>query len=603
MTKSLGEQAGSATDGFLANGGEMGALISAQDWSGSPLGPPAGWPQLLKVMVATVLASPLPAIMTWGAGLFTFFNDGFRLIHGERFKGSMGVVAAELWSDIWADLEPIVKKAFAGEGLHYENMLLTLTRGGIKEKTWWTLSFAPFRDAAGGVVGVYCFPTETTEKVLASQRKAQILEMQAFWVALGEALHAVRDPISLCAIAAEKLGQFLKTDCVGYGQIDKLAQYTQVDRNWTGGNFPSMVGIHRLSDMGPKIVEQLLSGHTVVVNDTATDPLTAGTRYQQARQAVGKHAFIDAPLIRHGRLAEVLFVFNAQPRVWTNSEKLLVEEVAQRTWASLQLLHSELALEQINNALDQRTDELLHSQQALMQSQKLEALGQFTGGMAHDFNNFLGIISACIQLLQRQDITLDQRARNTDRIVETVQRATRLTAQLVAFSRQETLQPEVFDVGLHVAGLADLLGSLMGMEVRIQLADCQDDSCLALADVSQFETALVNLAANARDAMDARGELTIKVQRAETAPASAEHAALSQAFVAVSVADTGCGIPADRLKAIFETFYTTKDVGKGTGLGLSQVQTFAKQSGGHVGVESTVGRGSVFTLYLPRAHV
>ena len=603
MTEVPEGKASSAADGFLADGGEMGALICAQDWRGSPLGPPAGWPQMLKVMVATLLTSPLPAVMTWGAGLHIFFNDGYRALLGHRFKGLIGGVAAELWSDIWADVEPIVKKAFTGQGLHHENMLLTLTRGGNQEKTWWTLSFAPFRDEAGDVVGVYCFPTETTEKVLADQRKAQALAMQTFRIELNEALHAVHDPIALSAIAAEKLGQFLKTDCVGYGHVDKLAQQTQVYQDWTGGNFPSMVGTHRLSDMGPKIVEQLVSGHTVVVNDTATDPLTAGTRYQQTRLGVGKHAFIDAPLIKHGRLAEVLFVFHSQPRVWTHSEKLLVEEVAQRTWASLQLLHSEVALGQINSVLDQRTDELLHLKQALMQSQRLEALGQFTGGVAHDFNNFLGIISACIHLLQRQDITLEQRARNTDRIFETVQRATKLTAHLVAFSRQEVLQPEVFDVGLRVAGMADLLGPLMGPQVRIQLTGCQAESCLAVADVSQFETALVNLAANARDAMNARGELTIQVQRSKAKPAETGQVALSRAFIAVSVADTGCGIPAHQLKTIFETFYTTKELGKGTGLGLSQVQTFIQQSGGHVEVASAIGRGSIFTLYLPSAEV
>ena len=601
MTKAPGDKAGNAATGFLANGGEMGALISAQDWSKSPLGPPAGWPQLLKVMVSTLLASPLPAVMTWGTELFTFFNDRYRPIHGERFKGFMGEAAADQWSDVWAELEPIVKKTLAGQGRIYENMPLTLKRGGNKEKTWWTLSFAPFCDEVGCVVGMYCFPIETTEKVLASQRKAQALAEQKFLAELNEALHAVCDPIVLRAIASERLGQFLQTDCVGYEQVDKSAQQTHVDQDWRRGDFPSMVGRHRLSDMGPKFVGQLLSGHTVVVNDTATDPLTAGTRYQQAPQKTGKHAFIDAPLIQHGRLAEVLFVFNAQPRVWTNREKLLVEEVAHRTWGSLQLLQSEQALGQINGVLDQRTDELLQLKQALMQSQKLEALGRFTAGMAHDFNNFLGIISTCIQLLQRQDITLDQRVRNTDRIFQTVQRATKLTAQLVAFSRQESLQPEAFDVGLRVQGMADLLGPLMGMQVNIHLADCHADSCRAVADVSQFETALVNLAANARDAMDARGQLTIRVRLSQTGPASVGQAGRPQAFIAVSVADTGRGIPADQLKTIFETFYTTKEVGKGTGLGLSQVQAFVAQSGGHVEVKSTVGRGSVFTLYLPSA--
>ena len=603
MTKITECEDGSASDGFLARGGEMGALIRTQDWSGSSLGPPSGWAPLLKVMVATLLASPRPAIMAWGTGLFTFFNDSYRPIHSGRFKGLMGEAAADLWWDVWADLEPAVKKAFAGEGVIYENMLLTMVRGSIRQKTWWNLCFTPFFNEAGEVVGIYCVPTETTDKVLAREREALALATQTFLIELNKALYAVNDPTILSAITAEKLGQFLQADCVGYEQIELLTQLGHVDQDWTRGNFPSMVGTHRLSDMAPEFLGQLRSGQTVVVNDTATDPLTVGTRYRQPRQGVGKHAFIDAPLIQHSQLAAVLFVFNIEPRVWTNCEKMLVEEVALRTWASLQLLHSELALGQISSVLDQRTDELLHLKQVLMQSQKLEALGLFTGGMAHDFNNFLGIISGCIHLLRRPDLTLEQRERNTNRICETVQRATKLTAHLVAFSRQESLQPEVFDVGLHVAGMADLLSPLMGSQVRIQLADCQAGSCRAIADVSQFETALVNLAVNARDAMNARGELTIKMQQSETGPANADQTTPPQRFITVSVADTGCGIPQDQLKTIFETFYTTKELGKGTGLGLSQVQAFVKQSGGHVKVESAVGRGSIFTLYLPSAGV
>ena len=225
--------------------------------------------------------------MAWGTGLFTFFNDSYRPIHSGRFKGLMGEAAADLWWDVWADLEPAVKKAFAGEGVIYENMLLTMVRGSIRQKTWWNLCFTPFFNEAGEVVGIYCVPTETTDKVLASEREALALATQTFLVELNQALYAVNDPTILSAITAEKLGQFLQADCVGYEQIELLTQLGHVDQDWTRGNFPSMVGTHRISDMGPKFLEQLRSGQTVVVNDTATDPLTVGTRYRQPRQGVG----------------------------------------------------------------------------------------------------------------------------------------------------------------------------------------------------------------------------------------------------------------------------------------------------------------------------
>ncbi|WP_051676021.1 hybrid sensor histidine kinase/response regulator [Polaromonas glacialis] len=253
-------------------------------------------------------------------------------------------------------------------------------------------------------------------------------------------------------------------------------------------------------------------------------------------------------------------------------------------------------------ALDQRTTELLRTEHALRQSQKLEALGQLTGGVAHDFNNLLAVISASVELLRSDKLQLERRGLCLDRIFDTVGRAAKLTSQLLAFARQQPLSPEVFQVDEQVRGVIDLVRPLMGTQVRIYLEPCgAQDSCFAKADINQFETALMNLAVNARDAMNAKGRLGIKVQAVDHVPAGPGRDRRSGDFVAISVTDTGCGIAAENLEAIFEPFYTTKEVGKGTGLGLSQVFGFAKQSGGEVKVQSEVGVGSVFTLFLARA--
>jgi len=163
-------------------------------------------------------------------------------------------------------------------------------------------------------------------------------------------------------------------------------------------------------------------------------------------------------------------------------------------------------------------------------------------------------------------------------------------------------------------GVVDLLRPLLGKGVKIDLKDCEEKYCLAEADINQFETALVNLLVNARDAMQAQGRITVQVQTVERVPVGPGRDAGTGDpagdpvgdrpgdFVAISVRDTGCGIAADQLEAIFEPFYTTKEVGKGTGLGLSQVFGFARQSGGQIAVASEPGKGAVFTLYLPRAH-
>lgn len=552
-------------------------------------------------MLATLLGSPQPMIMAWGPDLLSFFNDSCRLVVGERFDGSLGRPAAELWATVWPDLRPIVRKAFGGEGSHYENMPLTLTRKGCTELTWWTLFFLPFRDDTGAVAGVYCFPTETTEKVLAEQRREAEHKRQAFRVELGDALRDAGSPEVLMSIAAEKLGLHLHAACVGYGEVDEAGEWSQVHHDWTAGSAPSLVGSHYLNALAPAMMTELRAGRIFAVNDIETDPQTAGAAYRSVYQSMAKRAFIDAPLIKDGRLAAIFFVIESRPRVWTDADKALVEEVAERTWTSLQRLRAELDLRQMHIALDQRTTELLRSETALRQSQKLEALGQLTGGVAHDFNNLLGVISAAVELLRSDKLPVERRGPSLDLIFDTVGRAVKLTSQLLAFSRQQPLSPEVFDVDGQVQGVVDLVRPLMGAQVQIEHEPCGEEGCFVEADISQFETALVNLAINARDAMNASGRLTIKVQEVDSAPAVPGHGPRSGEFVAISFADTGCGIPAEKLEAIFEPFYTTKEVGRGTGLGLSQVFGFTKQSGGEVEVKSELGRGSVFTLYLLRA--
>ena len=171
-------------------------------------------------------------------------------------------------------------------------------------------------------------------------------------------------------------------------------------------------------------------------------------------------------------------------------------------------------------ALDQRTTELLRTEHALRQSQKLEALGQLTGGVAHDFKNLLAVISSSVELLRSDKLPLERRGQYLDRIFDTVGRAAKLTSQLLAFARQQPLSPEVFNVDQQVQGVIDLVRPLMGAQVQIHLAPCDaHNTCFAKADINQFETALVNLAVNARDAMNAKGQLTIKVQEADSVPA------------------------------------------------------------------------------------
>ena len=240
------------------------------------------------------------------------------------------------------------------------------------------------------------------------------------------------------------------------------------------------------------------------------------------------------------------------------------------------------------------------SEEALRQSQKMDAVGQLTGGVAHDFNNLLTIIRSATDFLRRRELSEDRRRRYIDAISDTVDRASKLTGQLLAFARRQPLTPRVFNVGAQVESIAQLIRPLMGGRIQIELDLCEPE-CFAMADVAQFETALVNLAVNARDAMADEGQLSIRVTAVEAVATLHGQVSDIDRFVAISVTDNGSGIAADQLDTIFEPFFTTKGVGKGTGLGLSQALGFAKQSGGEIKVTSVPGKGSTFTIYLPQA--
>ncbi len=239
-------------------------------------------------------------------------------------------------------------------------------------------------------------------------------------------------------------------------------------------------------------------------------------------------------------------------------------------------------------------------EEALRQSQKMEAVGQLTGGVAHDFNNLLTIIRSATDFLRRRELPEERRRRYVDAISETVERASKLTGQLLAFARRHPLNPQVFNVGAQVENVARLIRPLIGAQIGIGIR-IGDPDIFTVADVTQFETALMNLAINARDAMAGGGQLTISVDKVGAIPALRGQSARSGEFIAVSVTDTGTGIAPEHLESVFEPFFTTKETGKGTGLGLSQCFGFAKQSEGDIEVRSAPGQGATFTIYLPQA--
>jgi two-component system NtrC family sensor kinase len=228
----------------------------------------------------------------------------------------------------------------------------------------------------------------------------------------------------------------------------------------------------------------------------------------------------------------------------------------------------------------------------------MEALGQLTGGIAHDFNNLLMVVSANAQTLKAH--LSDRRDRRAAEAIELVaERGENLTRQLLAFSRRQTLNPVVIDLGRHVPGLRDLLASSARGDIGL-IIDIPPEIWPVAVDVPEFELALVNLVVNARDATADSGTITIEAGNTRLSQQDTADG-LAGDFVALAVSDTGCGIAEELQAKVFEPFFTTKEIGKGTGLGLSQVYGFTRQSGGTVTIRSRIGAGTTVTLYLPRS--
>jgi PAS domain S-box-containing protein len=236
-------------------------------------------------------------------------------------------------------------------------------------------------------------------------------------------------------------------------------------------------------------------------------------------------------------------------------------------------------------------EELRATQEALLQSQKLQALGELAGGIAHDFNNLMTVVRGTADmLLRKRDLGEVKRERYLHALIETAERATSLTAQLLAFARRQPLEPEVIDLSVRLDAVGEMLERTLSSQYELTL-DLAPALWRIEIDPTGLETALLNAVVNARDAMPSGGKITISTRNVQEG---------GKDMVSLSVTDTGEGIPPEQLERVFEPFFTTKPAGKGTGLGLSQLHGFAVQSGGSVKIRSQVGQGTTLEIRLPR---
>lgn len=317
-------------------------------------------------------------------------------------------------------------------------------------------------------------------------------------------------------------------------------------------------------------------------------------------------SYLAVPVIsRSGDVLGGLFFGHAEAGQFHEEDEAALLGIAGHAATAIDNARLLTRLEALNAGLEQRVaDEIaerMKAEEQLRQSQKMEAVGQLTGGIAHDFNNMLAVILGSLHLAKRR---LGQGELNIDRFLESAidgaNRAATLTQRLLAFSRQQPLAPVVLDINKMVAGMSELLERSLGELVRLETV-LMAGLWRVKADPAQLESALINLAVNARDAMPKGGRLTIETANASIDQKYAREYALQPGqYVLIAVTDNGTGIAADVLGKVFDPFFTTKVVGKGTGLGLSQVYGFVRQSGGHVKIYSELDVGTTVKIYLPR---
>lgn len=535
---------------FLSGGGEIGQRMRALDWDASPLGPLEHWPQSLRTMVSTCLNSPVLGTVLWGPDLLMLYNDAYIPSLADRHPNALARPVSDVWGAAWEQVAGSFYQCMqTGEGFSHVEVELPMVRRGKAEITYWSFSAAPIRGENGTIVGLFNQGMEITETVRRERERGRI---EAQLKALNETLEHQIQQRNL------ELNQLWHTSPDLLLVIDFQGVFLRVNPSWTAllGYQPEELVGHHVNEF---VVEE--------DHDETTDAYVLAAKGGTPR-VVNRYRHKDGSLR------------------WFSWVAAPAGEVTYATGRDVTLEKGQ-------------AEALRRAEEALRQSQKLEAIGQLTGGVAHDFNNLLTVIKSSADMLKKPGLPDPRRQRYVGAISETVDRAAKLTSQLLSFARRQALKPEVFAACDRVRALSGMMETLTGSLIKIITA-LPDEQLFIEADISQYETALINMALNGRDAMGGEGQLTIKVQPVEQIPALREQPAIVGSFVAVSITDAGVGIGKDQFSEIFEPFFTTKRIGHGTGLGLSQVFGFAKQSGGEVTVQSVIGSGSTFTLYLPR---
>lgn len=572
--------------------------IRSFDWNKTPLGPRSAWPHALEAIFAMMLGSPIAMCATWGKEGTLLYNSAYAPILKLRHPSAIGQPIAEVWPDVWEEISPLIDRVLSGESVSFKDLHLVMTRNGFNEDTWWSFSYIPLWNN-GEVFGFLNIATETTKGVVSARERAIAdQKIRARNEELERQIVARNEAVRRAQIDAERVNLALAAGAI----VGTFVWNVKTDSFDADDSFAHAFGLNQ--DLAKQGLDLASVVETVHPDDLAglaaaiTSAVGRGGPYMheyRVKRRDGLYYWVEAngmvQMDKHGspeRFPGVLIDLTKRREIEAERDRVVEE------------------LRELNTSLEQRVIErtraLVDAQEALRQSQKMEAVGQLTGGLAHDFNNLLAGISGSLQLMQLR--ALKGQFKDFERYIQMamsgVKRASSLTHRLLAFSRRQTLDPRPADVNRLVYEMRDLIERTVGPSIAINVVTT-DALWPALVDSSQLENALLNLCINARDAMPKGGSITIETAKVSFDELTATNQDIAPGkYLSLSVTDSGSGMEPEVLNKVFEPFFTTKPLGEGTGLGLSMVYGFAKQSDGQVSIQSEVGMGTTVTIYLPR---
>ncbi|MFL9867593.1 PAS domain-containing protein, partial [Paraburkholderia fungorum] len=517
--------------------GEMARRISEFDWRATSLGPVEDWPRSLTAVVQMLLASPVPLVLLWGKPGYMIYNDAYAIFAGGRHPYLLGCPVERGWPEVADFNRHVMKTCLAGGTLSYRDKELVLLRDGKPEDVWMDLYYSPVADDSGAPAGVLAMVVETTTRIL-TERWRQRAEAE---------LHETNERLQLALNTGAVLGTWV---------LDlRTGTVTGDERFARTFSFPleeAAKGVERHA------ATQVIHPDDQPLNDRLTiEAMRTGEPFRaeyRIRRPDGDYMWVQAN-------GQCEFDEHGKP---TRFPGVLID-IHERKIA-------EQSLRQLTETLEQRVADEVSAralaEEQLRQAQKMEAIGSLTGGVAHDFNNVLQVINGNLQMLAADTDGNPATSRRLSAATDAVKRGAKLAAHLLAFARRQPLSPIVLNPRRLLAGMSEMLHRALGETVKIETV-LSDDLWRVQVDRNQLENALLNLAINARDAMQADGTLTVRAtNRVLDAQFCRGKPELSPGeYVVFSVTDTGIGMKPEILERVFEPFFTTKPDGHGTGLG------------------------------------